>query len=118
MDVSAAPLPAPSPSSKNSPKRPFYATLWVQVLFAMGLAVAFGYIETRLTALPAINGANRPIVARSRRDATRRSWMESVSPWLRTSARKRQSSFHWEKSTAPACSPIPAVCAAFFLTSA
>ncbi|MGC2193789.1 MAG: dicarboxylate/amino acid:cation symporter [Terriglobales bacterium] len=33
-----AAVPAPSP-------KPFYATLWVQVLFAMGIAVALGYFS-------------------------------------------------------------------------
>jgi len=43
MDISAAPVP--SVSSKNLSKRPFYATLWVQVLFAMGVAIAFGCLS-------------------------------------------------------------------------
>jgi aerobic C4-dicarboxylate transport protein len=44
MDVSASPLPASRPS-QNSRKQPLYKTLWVQVLFAMVLAVGFGYFS-------------------------------------------------------------------------
>jgi aerobic C4-dicarboxylate transport protein len=43
MDVSAAPLATPAISPLNAPRKPFYATLWFQVLVAMGLAIAFGY---------------------------------------------------------------------------
>jgi aerobic C4-dicarboxylate transport protein len=42
MEVSAAPHPA---SAIPAPKKPFYATLWFQVLVAMGLAIAFGYFS-------------------------------------------------------------------------
>jgi aerobic C4-dicarboxylate transport protein len=35
-----------APAAIHTPgKRPFYATLWVQVLFAMGIAVALGYFS-------------------------------------------------------------------------
>jgi aerobic C4-dicarboxylate transport protein len=45
MGVSATPLPAPAASSVSSRKKPFYATLWVQVLLAIGLAIALGYFS-------------------------------------------------------------------------
>jgi aerobic C4-dicarboxylate transport protein len=44
MDVSASPVPTSHPS-QNFRKQPLYATLWVQVLFAMVLAVVFGYLS-------------------------------------------------------------------------
>src|ERR1022692_4416942 len=43
MEVSHTPLP----SSLHPRKQPFYATLWVQVLFAMGVAIGFGYFSPR-----------------------------------------------------------------------
>jgi aerobic C4-dicarboxylate transport protein len=43
MDVSAAPVPASAKSPLKA--KPFYATLWFQVLVAMGLAIAFGYFS-------------------------------------------------------------------------
>jgi aerobic C4-dicarboxylate transport protein len=43
MEVSAAPV---LPSAKSPLKaKPFYTTLWFQVLMAMGLAIAFGYFS-------------------------------------------------------------------------
>jgi len=42
MEVSAAPHPAPA---TPAPKKPFYATLWFQVLLAMALAIGFGYFS-------------------------------------------------------------------------
>jgi aerobic C4-dicarboxylate transport protein len=44
MEVSATPLP-PAISSSHSRKKPFYTSLWVQVLFAMVVAIAFGYFS-------------------------------------------------------------------------
>src|SRR6202161_1535967 len=44
MQVSDTPLPAPI-LSPRSRKKPFYTSLWVQVLFAMVLAIAFGYFS-------------------------------------------------------------------------
>jgi aerobic C4-dicarboxylate transport protein len=45
MGVSATPLPAAAMPTHNSRKKPFYATLWVQVLLAIGLAIALGYFS-------------------------------------------------------------------------
>ena len=45
MGVSATPLPAAAMPTHNSCKKPFYATLWVQVLLAIGLAIALGYFS-------------------------------------------------------------------------
>jgi aerobic C4-dicarboxylate transport protein len=45
MQVSDTPLPAPPISSVKPRKKPFYASLWVQVLFAMGVAIALGYFS-------------------------------------------------------------------------
>src|SRR6202047_3136224 len=48
---SKAPMPTPSttvpPASKSrrSSQKPFYATLWVQVVFAIALAVIFGHFR-------------------------------------------------------------------------
>jgi aerobic C4-dicarboxylate transport protein len=55
MEGSATPLPVPAIPSLNAPKKPFYATLWVQVAFAMGLAIAFGYFS------PARAAAMKPL---------------------------------------------------------
>jgi aerobic C4-dicarboxylate transport protein len=55
MEVSDTPLPVPAISSLKPPKKPFYATLWVQVLFAMGVAIAFGYFS------PARAAAMKPL---------------------------------------------------------
>ncbi len=44
MEVSDTPIPAPI-SSRKPRKKPFYANLWVQVLFAIGGAIAFGYFS-------------------------------------------------------------------------
>ncbi|HEX6503494.1 MAG TPA: dicarboxylate/amino acid:cation symporter [Terriglobales bacterium] len=47
MSTEASPLVAASPGDLPIPagKKPFYATLWVQVLIAIGLAVVFGYVN-------------------------------------------------------------------------
>jgi aerobic C4-dicarboxylate transport protein len=45
MDVPAVPLLAPTIPPPNTLKKPFYTTLWFQVLVAMGLAIAFGYFS-------------------------------------------------------------------------
>ena len=45
MGVSATPLPAPAAPPVSSRKKPFYTTLWVQVLLAIGLAIALGYFS-------------------------------------------------------------------------
>ena len=45
MEVSDTPLPAPAISSLKPRQKPFYANLWVQVLFAIGAAIAFGYFS-------------------------------------------------------------------------
>jgi aerobic C4-dicarboxylate transport protein len=45
MEVSDTPLPAPAISSLRPRQKPFYANLWVQVLFAIGAAIAFGYFS-------------------------------------------------------------------------
>jgi len=45
MQVSDTTLPAPAASSRKPRKKPFYTNLWVQVLFAMGVAIAFGYFS-------------------------------------------------------------------------
>ena len=45
MQVSDTQLPAPAVSSLKSRKKPFYTNLWVQVLFAMGAAIALGYFS-------------------------------------------------------------------------
>jgi aerobic C4-dicarboxylate transport protein len=48
----------PQPSSPNPPRKPFYATLWVQVVFAMGVAIAFGYFSpARATAMKPLGDA-------------------------------------------------------------
>jgi len=44
MQVSDTPLPA-AISSLKPRKKPFYTSLWVQVLFAMVLAIGFGYFS-------------------------------------------------------------------------
>jgi aerobic C4-dicarboxylate transport protein len=55
MEISQTPLPAPAVSSFKVPKKPFYNTLWVQVAFAMGLAIVFGYFS------PARAAAMKPL---------------------------------------------------------
>ena len=45
MGVSASPLPAPAAPLVSSRKKTFYTTLWVQVLLAIGLAIALGYFS-------------------------------------------------------------------------
>ena len=45
MEVSDPPLPTPAISSLKPRKKPFYANLWVQVLLAIGVAIAFGYFS-------------------------------------------------------------------------
>jgi aerobic C4-dicarboxylate transport protein len=45
MEVSDTPLSAPTVSSPKPRKKPLYASLWVQVLLAVGLAIAFGYFS-------------------------------------------------------------------------
>ncbi len=45
MGVSSSPLPAPAMPRSRPRKKPFYASLWVQVLLAMALAVALGYVS-------------------------------------------------------------------------
>jgi aerobic C4-dicarboxylate transport protein len=45
MGVSATPLPAAAMPTQSSRKKPFYTTLWVQVLLAIGLAIALGYFS-------------------------------------------------------------------------
>jgi len=45
MEVSDTPLSAPTVSSQKPRKKPLYASLWVQVLLAVGLAIAFGYFS-------------------------------------------------------------------------
>jgi aerobic C4-dicarboxylate transport protein len=45
MEVSDTPLPTPAVSSLKLPKNPFYASLWVQVLLAMVVAIALGYFS-------------------------------------------------------------------------
>lgn len=44
MFSAARPL-APATPARPSSKKPFYTTLWVQVLFAIGIAVALGYFS-------------------------------------------------------------------------
>jgi aerobic C4-dicarboxylate transport protein len=44
MEVSDTPIPAPV-SSQKPHEKPFYANLWIQVLFAIGAAIAFGYFS-------------------------------------------------------------------------
>src|SRR5579871_2298258 len=39
------PMTPPTVSATHRKRKPFYSTLWVQVLFAMVLAVIFGYIS-------------------------------------------------------------------------
>jgi aerobic C4-dicarboxylate transport protein len=51
----AAQSPALSPSPADARKKPFYASLWVQVLLAMGVAIVFGYFS------PARAAAMKPI---------------------------------------------------------
>jgi aerobic C4-dicarboxylate transport protein len=41
----AATLPAPNMTTSNPPKKPFYVTSTVLVLFAVGLAIALGYLR-------------------------------------------------------------------------
>jgi hypothetical protein len=45
MQVSDTPSPVPAISSRHPRKKPFYTSLWVQVLFAMVLAIGFGYFS-------------------------------------------------------------------------
>ena len=45
MDVSDTPLPAPPVPSVKSGKKPFFTSLWVQVVFAMLAAIALGYFS-------------------------------------------------------------------------
>jgi len=45
MEVSDTPLSVPAVLSVNSPKKHFYTSLWVQVLFAMVVAIALGYFS-------------------------------------------------------------------------
>jgi aerobic C4-dicarboxylate transport protein len=45
MEISDTPLPTPAASSRNSLKKPFYTSLWVQVLFAMVVAIGLGYLS-------------------------------------------------------------------------
>ena len=45
MEVSDTPLQTPAISSLKPRQKPFYANLWVQVLFAIGAAIAFGYFS-------------------------------------------------------------------------
>jgi aerobic C4-dicarboxylate transport protein len=45
MEGSDTPLPTPAVSSVKLPKKPFYASLWVQVLLAMVVAIALGYFS-------------------------------------------------------------------------
>src|SRR6201981_2674215 len=37
--------PVPRPTTRTPRPKPFYATLWVQVLFAMAIAIALGYFS-------------------------------------------------------------------------
>jgi aerobic C4-dicarboxylate transport protein len=37
--------PVPRAATQTPRPKPFYATLWVQVLFAMAIAVALGYFS-------------------------------------------------------------------------
>jgi aerobic C4-dicarboxylate transport protein len=55
MEASDTSLPVPAISSPNAPRKPFYQKLWVQVLLAMGLAIAFGYFS------PARAAAMKPL---------------------------------------------------------
>jgi len=45
MDVSDTPLPTPPVPSVKSRKKPFFTSLWVQVVFAMVAAIALGYFS-------------------------------------------------------------------------
>jgi aerobic C4-dicarboxylate transport protein len=45
MEVTDTPLPAPANSSLKPRKKPVYTSLWVQVLFAMAVAIGFGYFS-------------------------------------------------------------------------
>src|SRR5579863_24121 len=45
MEVSSAPLAVPATSPAIAPRKPFYAALWVQVLLAIGFAIALGYFN-------------------------------------------------------------------------
>jgi len=45
MDVSDTPLPTPPVPSVKSRKKPFFTSLWVQVVFAMLAAIALGYFS-------------------------------------------------------------------------
>jgi aerobic C4-dicarboxylate transport protein len=45
MGISPTPLPLPAAPLQSMRKKPIYATLWVQVLLAMGLAMALGYFS-------------------------------------------------------------------------
>src|ERR1700678_1084919 len=57
MQVSDTPLPA-AISSLKPHKKPFYTSLWVQVLFAMVLAIGFGYFSpTKAVAIKPLGDA-------------------------------------------------------------
>ena len=43
IDFRAATLPAPTMTTSNPRKKPFYASSSVQVLFAVAIAIALGY---------------------------------------------------------------------------
>jgi len=45
MDVSDTPIPAPPVPSVKSRKKPFFTSLWVQVVFAMLAAITLGYFS-------------------------------------------------------------------------
>lgn len=58
MEVSSAPVPVPAISPVAVPRKPFYASLWVQVLLAIGFAIALGYFSpAKATAMKPLGDA-------------------------------------------------------------
>ena len=43
--INAAPTPGPAPAVPRAPQKPFYRTLWGQVLLAVAVAIVFGYLS-------------------------------------------------------------------------
>src|SRR5262252_10823209 len=43
--INAAPTHGPAPAVPRAPKKPFYRTLWGQVLLAVAVAIVFGYLS-------------------------------------------------------------------------
>src|SRR6516162_11842005 len=43
--INAAPTPGPAPAVPRAPQKPFYRTLWGQVLLAVAVAIVLGYLS-------------------------------------------------------------------------